>query len=396
MSFITNQLVTLENNVQVDSFNRLRTTEVNTLFDSPLKYHDESFLWDTVLTGTATSTYNLTERILDMTVSTNGDSVIRQTKEYFQLQTGKSHQGFVGCVFGPDNTNVTKKVGFFDDQDGFYLQYQNGTPSLVVRSSVTGAMTEIVIPQNLWDDRLDGTGASGITADFTKSQVLSFDISYTGFGRVRIGVLIGGKIRVCLSIEKANTSTTNGFSTPSLPVRYEIISTGGVSGMKQQASCVLIEGRKQSRGVVRAVDTGLNAITVSDAVALPVIAIRLRPENRKAKIVPQSFQILHTSGNSSIKYEVFIMGSVTGGSWGPIEAQSITEVNTTGTAHTGGQKIASGYLPAKAPVPINETFDSILSLTGNYDGTTHILAIVLTGLGNSAPTYSTLSFKEIY
>lgn len=396
MSYITNQTVSLAQSSQLDSYSRLRTTEIDTIFDSPLKYHDEGLLWDTVLNGSATSVYNLTETLLDMGVTGTGDSVIRQSKEYFQLQSGKSHQGLVGFVFGIDNTNVTKKVGFYDNSDGFYLQYVNGQASFVERTSVSGTTVETAIPRNEWLDPMDGTGRSGINIDFTKSQVLSFDISFTGFGRVRAGVLIDGEVHNFVELEKANTTYTNGFSTPSLPIRYELTSGGGSATMKQQASCVLVEGRNEPRGIVRTVDTGNTAVSIADGVGSAVISVRLKSEYRKAKILPESFQIMHTSGNSSVKYEIFFYCDVTGGTWSSVDPQSIAEVNYSATSHSGGVKVASGYLPSKSSMPVNEEFNSILTLTGNYDGSTHTMTIVLTGLGNSAPAYASLSFKEIY
>lgn len=396
MSFITNQFVTFDNNPQLDSYGRLRTTEINTVFDSPLKYHDESLLWDTILTGSGTTNFNNVETILDMTVAGSGDSVIRQTKEYFQLQTGKSHQGFLGCVFGSNSTNLTKKAGFFDNEDGFYIQNDNGAISVVVRTSITGTMQETVIPQSAWDDPMDGTGDSGISLDFSKSQIFAFDISYTGFGRVRFGVLLNGHVHVFMKIEKANSSSTNGFSTPSLPVRYELISTGGADTMKQQASCVLIEGRQRVRGIIRAADTGNTPVTAPSGSSIPALAIRLQSQYRKSKLIPIHIDVLHTSTNSSLKYEIYMFSDVTGGTWTALNNQSLAEVNTTPTSFSGGVKIGSGFLPAKATTPVGADFDSILSLTGNYDGTTHALVVVLTGIGNSTPCYASVTFKEVY
>lgn len=45
------------------------------------------------------------------------------------------------------------------------------------------ATTEVFIPQTEWNgDRLDGTGSSGVIADWTKGNVFQIDIQYLGFG----------------------------------------------------------------------------------------------------------------------------------------------------------------------------------------------------------------------
>ena len=396
MSYITNQSVSLASGNQLDSYSRLRTSEVGTIFDSPMKYNDESLFWNTVINGAGTSVYNSLETILDLGVSGNGDSVIRQTKEYFQLQNGKSHQGFVGCVFGPNQADSTKKVGFYDNDDGFYIQNENGNIAIVLRTSISGSMTETVVPQANWNDPMDGTGPSGLTLDFTKSQVFAFDISFTGFGRVRIGALIKGQVQIFHEFENANVSSTNGFSTPSLPIRYELISSGGVASMKQQASCILIEGLKENRGVSRTVDTGVDAIEVEKNIPKPIIALRLKSQYRKAKIIPTTFSILHTSRTSALKYDVYLLADVTGGTWLSVGPDSIAEYNITASSASGGIRVASGVIPEKTTSAVFDTFENILSLNGNYDGTTDILVIVLTTLNRNIPAHATLTFKEVY
>jgi hypothetical protein len=256
MSYIiTDKIVYNEN--QQDSFGRLRTSSITTLFDSPLKYHEETYLWNTVLTGNATSTYSFDENLLILEVLGSGDKIIRQTKQYFQLQNGKSHLGFMGVVFGDNVLGVSQRVGVYDDDNGFYIMHDDNGVKMVVRTGATGVVTEFEIPQSQWNlDTMDGNGNSGVTVDFTKLQIVVFDLSHAGNTTIRFGFMVDNKIVYAHKHSSFNVFSTNSLTTPSLPIRYEIESTNGSTYMKQQSSTILVEGTHNQRGVVRAVDTG--------------------------------------------------------------------------------------------------------------------------------------------
>lgn len=51
MSYLFNNEITFERNQQLDAFGRLRVSELNTYFDSPLKHHEEIYTWDTLTEG---------------------------------------------------------------------------------------------------------------------------------------------------------------------------------------------------------------------------------------------------------------------------------------------------------------------------------------------------------
>jgi len=399
MSYIFDNEIKFERNEQLDAFGRLRTSNLNTYFDSPLKHHEEIYIWDTLTVGNGTWNYSLSENLLEEEVLGNGDRVLRQTKEYLQLQNGKSHFGFIGTVFGTTATGVTKNVGVFDDENGFMLrQSGDGSMGFVVRSSASGSTQDISIPQSAWNiDKLDGSGPSGINVDFEKLQILAFDISYTGNGAVRFGVMIDNKIVLAHQSSSFNLYAVNNFTTPSLPISVAIESTSGASTLKQQSCCVMVEGDYQERGVRRSVNTGNTAKNIGSTLT-PVISIRLKPQYRKAVIHPQSFNILQTSTNTTLYYAIYMFTTLTGASWSDSQlgTNCIAEVDTSATSFTGGIMIDSGYLPAKATTTISERFNNILSLAGNIAGDTDVLTIAIAGVGGSVPCFASLNYYEVY
>lgn len=398
MSYLFNNEITFERNQQLDAFGRLRVSELNTYFDSPLKHHEEIYIWDTLTEGSGSWNYSFSQNMLLADVTGNGDRVLRQTKEYFQLQNGKSHFGFMGVVFGSTTTGVTKNAGVFDSDNGFMIrQTGDGSMHFVVRSSASGSVQEFTVAQNAWNlDKLDGTGPSGITVDFTKLQILSFDMSYSGNGSVRFGVMVDNEIVYAHQSSSFNLYEVNNFTTPSLPMSYEISSTSGASSIKQQSSCIMVEGNYEERGVQRSVNTGTSALNINSLT--PVLNIRLKPQYRKGLIIPESYNILQTSTNTTLYYAIYMFTTVTGGTW--VDSQSgtncIAQVNTGATSFSGGILIDSGYLPAKATGTVSEKFKNILRLAGNIAGTTDILTVAIAGVGGSVPTFASLNYYEVY
>lgn len=399
MSYIFDNQITFERNEQLDAFGRLRTSSLHTYFDSPLKHHEEIYIWDTLTASSGTWNYSFAQNILEASVTGNGDRVLRQTKEYFQLQNGKSHFGFIGVVFGTTTTGVTKNTGVYDDDNGFMVrQSGDGSMSFVIRSSASGNVQESVIPQASWNiDTLDGNGPSGINVDFEKLQILAFDMSYSGNGSVRFGVMVENKMIIAHQSSAFNLYAVNNFTTPSLPISYEIESTSGASTLKQQSCCIMVEGNYEERGVQRSVNTGTTAKNVGSTLK-PVLSIKLKSQYRKGVIHPESFNILQTSNNTTLYYAIYIYTSLTGASWS--ESQSgtncIAEVDTSATAFSGGILIDSGYLPAKATTTISEKFNNILSLAGDIAGNTDILTIAIAGVGGSVPCFASLNYYEVY
>lgn len=399
MSYTYNNEIRFERNEQLDSFGRLRVSDLTTYFDSPLKHHEEIYIWDTKISGSATSTYSTSETMLINTVSNNGDSVKRQTKEYFQLQNGKSHFGFIGVVMGSPEANVTKSCGLYNDSNGFiFKQKSDGTYSLSVRTSITGSITESEISQSNWNiDTLDGNGPSGLDVDFSKLQVLYLDLSYSGNGNLRFGVMVDNKIVLAHSFTSFNLYETGSFTTPSLPITYEITSTGGESTLKQQSCCILVEGDYNKRGIPRSVNTGPEPVEV-DGETKPMISLRLKSQYRKSIIIPDHYSILHTSSKSTIFYEIYMFGSLTGASWNDSQSgtNSIAEYDVSATSLTGGVLIDSGYIPPNTTNTVNRKIENILKLSGDIDGNTDIITIIITNLDKKAPCYVALNYYEVY
>ena len=336
-----------------DAFGRIRVSNPYTLFDSSNRYADNG-KFATATTGTATATFNANEGLIDLDVGTaSGDEVLRESQVVFAYQPGKSLLIMNSFTFDTAKTNLRQRVGYFGSDNGFYLEQNDSTISLVKRSKVTGSVVNTEVTQASFNtDKLDGTGPSGFTLDLTTSQLMFMDMEWLGVGSVRLGFVIEGQFIIAHRFDWANQSTNTGtyITTASLPIRYEITNTGTVasaSQLKQICSTVISEGGYEMNGLQGVAGTPINsAYTLTTAgVFYPLVSIRLKSARLDAVALMSAMSTIGTGNNVYYNWKIARGGSITGGTWVSGGTDSAVEYNITGTAFTstGSVDLASGY-----------------------------------------------------
>ena len=253
----TNPLPTKTNKANLDAFSRLRTSSPHTVFDIKHTYHKQPLLETEVLVGSATSVHSQIDANITLSVSANNDSVIRQTRQSFNYQPGKSQLIYLTGTLGAKVADTRKCIGLFDSNNGLFFDLNGSVLGVTIRKD--GSDTTTV--QDDWNlDKLDGTGISGATLDTTKTQIFVIDFEWLGVGNVRYGFVINGVVLYCHESVHSNTDTSTYMSTPVLPIRYQIGSTGGTSSMTQICSTVISEGGSEDTGILRGYGTGPNKL----------------------------------------------------------------------------------------------------------------------------------------
>ena len=334
-----------------DAFGRLRVSNPVTLFDSSHRYADNN-LWANSITGTAAATFNTDQGLIDLTVGTaSGDQIIRETVKVFSYQPGKSLLVMSTFVFGTAKTNLRQRAGYYGAANGIYFERDGSTNYMVLRSSVTGVLSNDRISQANWNqDPLDGTGPSGLTLDTSKAQILYMDIEWLGLGTVRTGFIINGVFVPAHNFDHANIVTTTYITTASLPLRYEMTNTGitsGASTLKQVCSTVISEGGYQLGGLQQAVGLPVTAprTLTTAGTFYPVVTIRLKSARLDAIAIMTAVSILGITNNANYNWELIANGTTTGGTWISAGSGSSVDYNITGTSFaTGtGRVLASGF-----------------------------------------------------
>jgi hypothetical protein len=330
-----------------DAFGRLRVSNPLTLFDSSHRYRDNN-LWSSLVVGTGSTVGFVTAQgLINIGIGTTaGCSVIRETTKVFAYQPGKSLLVLNTFVMNPKKTNLRQRVGYFGADNGIYLELDGDTLYFVRRSLSFGTTTRVA--QEDWTiDKLDGTGPSGFTLNSSKAQILWMDIEWLGVGSVRIGFVIDGAFIHCHTFHHANIIESTYITSGSLPLRYEIANTGittSTSNLKQICSSVISEGGYNLHGLQQAVGTPINAprTLTTAGTFYPIVSIRLKTTALDAIAIITALSAMPIA-TGAYNWQIRATGTTTGGNWVSAGVDSAVDYNITGTSHTGGRILASGF-----------------------------------------------------
>ena len=186
--------------------------------------------------------------------------VLCSTKQTFDCATASNLFVSFGiqCDVSP---NSTKKVGLFSQSSGWYLEIkgngQGNNFSIVRRyKDVDGQVKEVKYRRSssVFQDRLDGSGTSGLTLDFTLVAMYAIEVgSYDGTA-VRFFVYAkdnsqGGSHR-WIQFASVPTSDVNAYverNPISLPVTFELTSDGSqFSYLNKYGTSVTKSGTEKS------------------------------------------------------------------------------------------------------------------------------------------------------
>jgi len=344
----------------VDAFGRVRASQPYTLFDSQNRYAADT-QYSTTITGTGNTVFQNNQSVLDLTISSSGvGSVTRQTYRKFPYQPGKGLLVLATFAMSTPATGLLQQVGYFNSQNGVFFQVNATSVQFVLRSYGTGSVVNTTVNQADWNgDPLNGTGASGLTLDVTKAQILWMDFEWLGVGSVRCGFIINGQYIVCHTFNNANIINTTYMTTAILPITYviEASTVAQNATMKQICSTVISEGgyEQYSRGYIARRPTALTGISTT---FVPLVSVALEDGTTTgvnltgSVVLPARVQVFPLANQS---YEIALIqgGTLTGASWvnlnnaqgtGTISGTTLTiSAMTSGAFATGQQIFVSGF-----------------------------------------------------
>jgi hypothetical protein len=403
--------VAIRDSANLDAFSRLRVSNPLILHNSQLTYDLAPIIYEQITNGTgATITYDSTNRYGLMTFSSTptGGKAYMQSYEYLPYQPGRSQLAFVTFNMVSAVANTLKFAGYSDGVNGIEFQLDGTTKQFIVYSA-SSAGNETVT-QSSWNlDKLDGTGASGITLDITKTQILVIDIQALYVGRVRVGFDIGGQIIYCHEFLHANLAASPYIQSANLPVRCGMTCTGTVSTtMNFICSAVISEGGsedinvygytfQQDSGPISVVDTGVGTHMLS-----------LRPRTTFNGITNRSRVAyidveIYNAGNQPVQWQLCIGQALTGTTTynNVNSAYSSSEYNILGTLSgsptiviDGGYVASSGGAKGVTNTAVISRYPITLDAAGLHRmmGTLTLKAKALSG---TQIVHASIKFREI-
>jgi hypothetical protein len=397
-----NNVIITPGGTGTDAFGRLRVSNPLTIFDST-NVMSKNNLFDESLTGSGTVTYTSNKSTVNLNVTTaSGDKVIRQSKRVMSYQPGKSLLNLNTFVMNAQESGLEQRVGMFDANNGIFFE-DTGTGYQIVRRSYTsGASVDDPILQSAWNgDKLDGTGASGYTLDPTKATIMFTDYEWLGMGAVRVGFVIDGSFIVAHTFKNANSLSTVYMQTANLPIRYEIETTGTISGaavLQQVCSTTMIEGGYAPSGIQQMIGTAsLAGVNLTSAGTFYNLAtIRLKSSRPYAVVVSQGFD---ASAISNSDFEIQLRLNATPSvSFSYTSYSDNVEYDLTGTTTiTGGTIIGKAYLSGKASnsIQFGDGFNFEYQLGQTISGTSDTLTLCAKGASANDDVLGNLKWVDL-
>ena len=420
-----------DNNVEgtLDAFSRLRVSYPNTLIDIRFPGQTDgsaNFLKNNLqISNTSSGSYTGTYGNSKLVINAQGAGYyISQSRNYCTYQPGKSLLFMATGILYPGNTNYTTRIGYFDNvvpltnplvvRNGLYFQHSGGVYSVNIKNNTT---TTIV--QADWNiDKLNGTGLSGLTLDFTKTQLFVMDMEWLGVGRVRFGFYVYGKIQYCHQVTNINILTAPYTNSINLPICYSIHNSSATAtpanNFTQICSTVISEGGYSPLGRPFSISTGSpTPVAIAANVEEPLLFLRgnvANPNYYHQNIIPKDLSMICSATNDLILYklEYFLAGTYTGTqpTWINVDsAYSVAQYArnlATGYNNTNAITLDQGYFYGRGTNTFSSLGDvftnQVLQMTSDITNDSDILVLTATFVSSSgsANVFGTISWQELY
>jgi hypothetical protein len=401
MSHLFNKYVTYDS-AAIDAFSRLRVSDTETLFDSSLRYKDNSRWSSNTVNGTITHVSS--ESVMDLEIGTaSGDRAYRQTKRVFSYQPGKSLLTLSSFVFSETKENLRQRVGYFSANNGVYLENDSGVNYIVLKSESLNTIERI--PQTQWNgDKLDGTGESGFDLDVSKGNLFWIDVEWLGVGNVRTGFVDKGRFLIAHTFENINRRNTSYMTTATLPIRYEIENTGETSSnsiLKQICSTVISEGgyQRKTENWSATRTTSIASVAVASGWA-PVVSIRMGTNRTDSVIIPSQVHVVGDGNNAVYEYAIIRDATITEGTWlTHTPSTGNVEYNANATSMSGGTVVESGIITSsnqsKSTINQDLTYNWAMQLGKSIEGVSETMTLAVRHLAVGGNVYGSLNWYDL-
>lgn len=396
-----------ENYGSISSDERLKTVEATHLFNGSFIYDTSDLLWETYQITTGGTLTHLPNSC-GIRLSTDGTAnskVIRQSKNYFRYTPNKTQKLVVSILFGSTQTGVYKRIGLFDDNNGFYWEHRSDGMYIVRRSKTSGSVVNTREHSRDWNiDKLDGTGPSSLVVDWTKIQLLYIEYMWQGSGCIVFSIQYGKKVHPVHVIQAGNLLTTPHIGRPDLPIRYTIATdddtTTTADSFDAFSGSVITEGSgEEATSLTFGADSGTTAKSVTARTPLLTIRPKLTYNSitNRGFIEPIKAEVI--SNNAAVLAEIVINGTITSGVFNSVHANSLAQSDNSGIGITGGITLGKFFVPSGQ----KECFDRYefkknsipISLDSSGNLQTNLSIVVSALAGGTANVHGLINWKEL-
>jgi hypothetical protein len=396
--------IQFDDSPSIDAFGRLRVSQVSTQID--LKQHEDNLplFINQVSSGNASASYSNVNSSTTMTTWGTNSYRLSQTYQRFSYQTGKSAQAFMTFSQFQPQENIIKRIGYFSSDysapyntgfDGIFLESSNNEITFNVWKS--GVMQQR-IPQNEWNvDKLDGTGISGYSIDWSNANIYMLDYEWLGVGRIRGAIVINGLIYSFHHFNNANIVNSVYMTSPNQPFRWELRQTGAsatTGSFEYICSTYGTEGSINTLGKVLSINDNGAALNANQTNSnYMAIAVRLKSTAKSYFIDLTSFNLLGTT-NDNLLWEIRLNPTISGTkNFINIPNSNLEYVlGTNSNTVSGGLVLYSGF--QYQATALNYELNNAIKLGKSIAGVSDIITLSVRPLSIGLDVHRAISWRE--
>jgi len=394
------------NKDQLDAAKRLRISALTPVFDGKTLKDKNTLIFDE--TGTGTSTYDSTTAGVTLSV-TSGQYMVRRSKVFSPYFPGDSQLIDSTLVGMQIETGVTKQHGYFScstsapytaNFDGIYFEADGVTDNTYKLKIDRDGTNTVSISRNSWDDKLDGTGASGLTIDFSKFNIFIIDFLWLGGFRVRFGFAFNDTVIWFHTYKHANTADKIMMLSPNQPIQTIIRSTTGSGSITPICSTVSTEGTNNevpAIGIGSTINTGTTVISCSSVgTYYALLGMRLKTTHRDINVLIEKLNILSVTNDNflwELRLNPTVAGTFTYSDVTNTAIQSAKGITANANTVTGGYTVASGFQQQESSITISPR--NSLKLGSTIAGTMDTFVLCVSPLTTNMNIFAAIDFRNL-
>jgi len=324
-----------------DAFGNLTTSSLLPRIQLQFPYNINTDEVSTSTTGSGTVTHSTPFAVLSTTAAINSSASFT-SKNNLHYKTGEGGLCLFTAIYTPGVSGSIQEAGLGDSVNSLNFCFNNSTFGINRRSN----SVDNFIAQSAWNkDKMDGSGASGMTLDPTKGNVYKIQYQWLGFGELNFYIENPntGRFAWVHSIQYANSNTSTSLLNPSMPLYAKVANTSNDSNisLKVPSMAAFVEGALVDLGLINSISNSKSAITTeTNILTIKNNATFNSILNRKS--VTPLFLSSTNTGIADVTYRLKLNATLGGApSFTNISTNtSVVSYDVAGTTVTGGRQVA--------------------------------------------------------
>lgn len=324
--------------------NWLQTFSANTTLGTPSLV----FINSTTGSGSITAPTQNVPWVGLTTTTASGDKVIYQSKIYQRYWAYRTHRVSFAVSFAEAQANYRQRAGQFDDNDGWFFQFDTSGLSVVHRTSTSGSPVDTVVNQVNFNQ---SSGPAGLVegVDYRYDRGITFSIAYNWYGTqiIKFAMHYGGSVVPLHDFVFTGQLDGVPFSrTAQLPIRFETENTDTAAAGKTMrigsvSHSVADDSATESFYKFSASNGTTAVAATSTTVWQDILAVRPKATvnsiQNRGLLKLAHWQLLVE--NNSIEYRIIDNVTYTGGSWTSAGDESIAEYSVSPGTQVGTPRV---------------------------------------------------------